>query len=210
MKDRFPKWWVLYSVAKSLFLKFGIISFVLIFLLCSLSISMDEFVRAEAYLYALTSCFLLVTPFAINYAIANNRKKKILAVIEKIKETGHFNPASSSEVWLFWQSTYLGFDFQQGTFLFIRIYPGNVMDVIGFDAYSLTSTQVEDSKLRLFTKFTSLPMIPIDTGAASNIANHLHAMNNKGYSYSFNFNDVVNKKRAEIEALTGLPVPVLA
>lgn len=209
MKDRFPKWWVLYSVAKSLFLKFGIISFALIFLLCSLSIVMDEFVRAEAYLYALTSCLLLVAPFAINYAIANKRKKKIVAVIDKIKETGHFNPVSSSEAWIFWQSTYLGFDFQKGTFLYVRIYPGSVMDVIGFDAYSLTRTEVEDSKLRLFTKFTSLPMIPIDTGAASNIANHLHAMNNKGYSYNFNFNDVVNKKRTEIEALTGLPVPVL-
>ena len=77
--------------------------------------------------------------------------------------------------------------------MYIRIYPGNVMDVIGFDAYSLTRTEVEDSKLRLFTKFTSLPMILIDTGAASSIANHLHAMNNKGYSYNFNFNDVVNK-----------------
>ncbi|MDR5096704.1 hypothetical protein P7F73_23135, partial [Enterobacter sp. EC-ML 621] len=95
-------------------------------------------------------------------------------------------------------------------FLYVRIYPGNVMDVIGFDAYSLTRTEVEDSKLRLFTRFTSLPMIPIDTGAASSIANHLHAMNNKGYTYNFNFNDVVNKKRAEIESLTGLPVPVLA
>ncbi|EMP2055394.1 hypothetical protein SR99_05475 [Enterobacter hormaechei subsp. steigerwaltii] len=210
MKDRFPKWWVLYSVAKSLFLKFGIISFLLIFFLCSISIIMDEYVRPEAYLYAITSCLLLFGPFAINYVIAKKRKKKILAVIEKIKETGHFNPESTSEGWLFWKSTYLGFDFQQGTFLYVRIYPGNVMDVIGFDAYSLTRTEVEDSKLRLFTRFTSLPMIPIDTGAASSIANHLHAMNNKGYTYNFNFHDVVNKKRAEIESLTGLPVPILA
>lgn len=66
MKDRFPKWWVLYSVAKSLFLKFGIISFLLIFFLCSISIIMDEHVRPEAYLYAITSCLLLFGPFAGN------------------------------------------------------------------------------------------------------------------------------------------------
>ncbi|MEG5552363.1 plasmid IncI1-type surface exclusion protein ExcA [Enterobacter wuhouensis] len=210
MRERFPKWWVIYSIAKSLFLKFGVISFLLILLLCSISIAMDDYVRSEAYLYALTSCILLFAPFTINYVIASKRKQKIHTVIEKIKETGHFNPTSNSEGWLFWQSTYLGFDFQQGTFLYIRIYPGNVMDVIGFDAYSLTRTEVEDSKLRLYTRFTSLPMIPIDTGSASSIANHLHAMNNKGYTYDFNFNDIVNKKRDELEDLTGLPVPVLS
>lgn len=109
MKDRFPKWWVLYSVAKSLFLKFGIISFLLIFFLCSISIIMDEYVRPEAYLYAITSCLLLFGPFAINYVIAKKRKKKILAVVEKIKETGHFNPESGSEGWLFWKKYLPGF-----------------------------------------------------------------------------------------------------
>lgn len=210
MNERFPKWWVPYYVVRTLFLRFGVITLALLAALFTVYVVSGDFVTADDYIFLFGCWFVLITPFVINYVIAKNRKRKISAVIEKIKETGLFKPESSSEGWLFWQSTYLGFDFQKGTFLYVRIYPGNVMDVIGFDAYSLTRTEVEDSKLRLFTRFTSLPMIPIDTGAASNIANHLHAMNNKGYSYNFNFNDVVNKKRAEIEALTGLPVPVLA
>ncbi|MEH5619205.1 MULTISPECIES: plasmid IncI1-type surface exclusion protein ExcA [Enterobacter cloacae complex] len=210
MKDRFPKWWLPYYVVRTLFLRFGVITLALLAPLFTLYVASGDYVTGSDYVFLFSLWFILFAPFIINHGIANNRKKKIFAVIEKIKETGLFKPESNSEGWLFWQSTYLGFDFQKGTFLYVRIYPGNVMDVIGFDAYSLTRTEVEDSKLRLFTKFTSLPMIPIDTGAASNIANHLHAMNNKGYSYDFNFNDVVNKKRAEIEALTGLPVPVLA
>ncbi|HEY4436102.1 MAG TPA: plasmid IncI1-type surface exclusion protein ExcA [Lelliottia sp.] len=210
MNERFPKWWVPYYVVRTLFLRFGVITLALLATLFTVYVISGDFVTADDYIFLFGCWFLLIAPFVINYVIAKNRKQKIRDVIEKIKETGHFNPEIGSEGWLFWQSTYLGFDFQKGTFLYVRIYPGNVMDVIGFDAYSLTRTEVEDSKLRLFTKFTSLPMIPIDTGAASNIANHLHAMNSKGYSYDFNFNDVVNKKRAEIEALTGLPVPVLA
>lgn len=93
--------------------------------------------------------------------------------------------------------------------MYIRIYPGNVMDVIGFDAYSLTRTEVEGSKLRLYTKLASLPMIPIDTYAASNPANHIHAMNNKGYSYNFNFPEIVKQKRQKLESLAGMPVPDL-
>lgn len=209
VKDRFPKWWIIYSVARSLFLKFGIVSLTLIFLLCMLPIVFDDYVRTEAYLYALLSAIFLLAPFAINYMIAKQRKRKIQAVLDTIKSSGLFNPINSSEGWLFWKSTYIGFDFQKGTFLYVRIYPGNVMDVIGFDAYSLVRTEVEDSKLRLYTRLTSLPMIPIDTGSASSIANHLHAMNNKGYKYDFDFHDVVNQKRLELEKLTGIPVPAL-
>ena len=210
MKDRFPKWWVPYYVVRTLFLRFGVITLAILAPLFTLYVVSGDYVTGKDYAFLLGCWFLLVAPFFINYTIAKSRKQKIHAVIDKIKETGYFSPVTNSEGWLFWKSTYLGFDFQKGTFLYIRIYPGNIMDVIGFDAYSLTRTEVEDSKLRLFTKFTSLPMIPIDTGAASNIANHLHAMNNKGYTYDFNFNDIVNKKRDELENLTGLPVPVLS
>lgn len=210
MKDRFPKWWISYYVIRTLYLRFGVITLIILAPLFTLFVVSGDYVIGSDYVFLLGLWSLLIAPFIINYVIAKNRKRKILTVIDKVKETGHFNPAGNTEGWLFWKSTYLGFDFQQGTFLYIRIYPGNVMDVIGFDAYSLTRTEVEDSKLRLFTRFTSLPMIPIDTGAASSIANHLHAMNNKGYSYNFDFNEIVNKKHDEIESLTGLPVPVLA
>lgn len=209
VKDRFPKWWIFYSVARSLFLKFGIISFALLFFLCMLPIIFDDYVRSEAYLYAFLSGMFLLSPFAINFIIAKNRKQKLRTVVDNIKATGLFNPTTNSEGWLFWNSTYLGFDFHKGTFLYVRIYPGNVMDVIGFDAYSLVRTEVEGSKLRLYTRLTSLPMIPIDTGSASSIADHLHAMNNKRYSYNFDFHDVVNKKHKELEQLAGMPVPEL-
>lgn len=209
MKDRFPKWWYSYLILKSLFYVVGILSLVFYGTAYMIIAFTHPFPTTIVWVVGVGCWVLLFAPFGINYIIAKKRNAKIRRVIDKVKETGYFNPDHDGEYWVFWQSDYLGFDFKRGTALYVRIYPGNVMDVIGFDAYSLTRTEVEGSKLRLFTRFTSLPMIPIDTGAASNIANRLHAMNNKGYSYNFNFNDIVNKKRAEIEALTGLPVPVL-
>lgn len=209
MIERFPKWWIPYYVVRTLFLRFGVITLVLLAPLFTLSVISVDYANGDDYLFLFGCWFLLIAPFGINYYIAKKRKQKLRTVVEKIKTTGFFNPTKSSEGWLFWNSTYLGFDFHKGTFLYVRIYPGNVMDVVGFDAYSLVRTEVEGSKLRLYTRLTSLPMIPIDTGSASSIADHLHAMNNKRYSYNFDFHDVVNKKHKELEQLTGVPVPEL-
>lgn len=209
MIERFPKWWIPYYVVRTLFLRFGVITLVLLAPLFTLSVISVDYANGDDYLFLFGCWFLLIAPFGINYSIAKKRKQKLRTVVENIKTTGLFSPNTSSEGWLFWNSTYLGFDFHKGTFLYVRIYPGNVMDVIGFDAYSLVRTEVEGSKLRLYTRLTSLPMIPIDTGSASSIADHLHAMNNKRYSYNFDFHDVVNKKHKELEQLTGMPVPEL-
>lgn len=204
MVERFPRWWFFYIIGKALFYVVGIIS--LIFYgtaFLTIAESTDE------YIVGIGCWILLGLPFAVNYCIAKRRKIKINDVLEKVKQAGHFNPSQGSEYFLFWQSTYLGFDFQNGTLLYVRIYPGNVMDVIGFDAYSVVKTEVDGSKLSMYTKLASLPMIPVKTGAASSIANHLHAMNHKGYKYDFDFHGAVNKKRQELEKLTGLPVPAL-
>ncbi|MEI7307135.1 plasmid IncI1-type surface exclusion protein ExcA [Pectobacterium atrosepticum] len=207
MNDRFPKWWLIYSVAKSLFLKFGVITLLVFSPLFTFFVFDSPYIHTTEYMIVFICWFILVAPFFVNFVIAKKRKHKIQTVLDKIKLSGCFNPTKDSEGWLFWQNTYLGCDYLQGTIVYIRIYPGNVMDIIGFDAYSLVRTEVEGSKLRLYTKFASLPMIPIDTFAASNIADHLHGMNNKGYIYNFNFPDVVKNKRKELETLSGIPVP---
>lgn len=204
MVERFPRWWFFYLIGKALFYVVGIISLVFYgtaFL--TVAESTDE------YIIGFGCWILLVLPYLINYRIAKRRKTKLNNVLEKVKQTGFFNPTQNGEYFLFWQSTYIGFDFHKGTILYIRIYPGNVMDVIGLDAYSLVRTEVDGSKLSLYTRFSTLPMIPLKTGAASSIANHLHAMSHKGYQYSFDFNDVLKKKCHEMEKLAGVPVPEL-
>lgn len=209
MIERFPKKWLIYYVAKSLFLRFGVIILIFFAPLFTLFAFDSPYANTREYVIAFGCWILLTAPFAINYLIAKKRKMKIQTVLNDIKSSGHFNPTRDAEGWLFWQNTYLGCDYQNGTMVYIRIYPGKVMDVIGFDAYSLVRTEVEGSKLRLYTRFASLPMIPIETSAASNIANHLHGMNNKGYSYNFNFPNIVQNKRKELESLAGMPVPEL-
>lgn len=209
MVNRYPRWWLIYVVIRGLFLRFGVISLLILGTLCTVVISMDPDTRRDIYFIGISCWLCLTAPFAINYILAKKRKQKIQSVLSEIRATGHFNPTKDSEGWLFWKNTYIGFDYRKGTIVYIRIYPGNVMDVIGFDAYSLTRTEVEGSRLRLYTKFASLPVIPIDTYAASNLADHIHGMNNKGYSYSFNFPEIVKKKREKLETLAGMPVPDL-
>lgn len=209
MADRFPKWWLFYVVARGLFLRFGVISFLIVGVLGTWGIIDGNWVTADDYLYTFGCWFLLIAPFVVNYIIAKKRKAQILKVLDVIKATGCFKPSKDSEAWLFWQNTYVGFDYHQGTIMYIRVYPGNVMDVIGFDAYGIVRTEVEGSKLRMYTKYASLPMIPIDTGAASSIADHIFGMSNKGYHYRFNFQQVIKDKRRELENIVGIPVPEL-
>jgi len=209
MVDRFPKWWLFYVVVRGLFLRFGVISLLIIGFLGYLSLSEGQWITIDDYILTYGCWLLLITPFVVNYIIAKRRKAQIMQVLGVIKNTGYFNPSRDSEAWLFWKNTYIGFDYHQGTIVYIRIYPNKVMDVIGFDAYGIVRTEVEGSQLRIFTKYASLPMIPIDTGGASSIANHIFGMNNKGYSYNFNFQNVIKSKRSEIERIAGMPVPEL-
>ncbi len=209
MVDRFPKWWLFYVVARGLFLRFGVVSLLLIGIIGSLSLFDGQWITIDDYVFTYGCWFLLITPFVVNYIIAKKRKAQIMQVLDVIKATGYFNPIRDSEAWLFWKNTYIGFDYHQGTIVYIRIYPNKVMDVIGFDAYGIVRTEVEGCQLRIFTKYASLPMIPVDTGAASSIANHIFGMNNKGYNYSFNFQNVIKSKRSELERIAGMPVPEL-
>ena len=90
MKDRFPKWWLPYYVVRTLFLRFGVITLVLLAPLFTLYVSSGDYVIGSDYIFLFSLWFMLFAPFIINYGIANNRKKKILAVIEKIKDqAGH-------------------------------------------------------------------------------------------------------------------------
>lgn len=192
MVDRFPKWWLIYVVARGLFLRFGVITLIIFTPLFTYFVFESPYtVKADGYLIVFVCWFLLIVPFLVNYVIAKRRKMQIMQVLDVIKSTGCFKPNRDSEVWLFWKNTYIGFDYHQGTIVYIRIYPGKVMDVLGFDAYGIVRTEVEGSQLRIFTKYASLPMIPVETGAASTISNHIFGMSNKGYNYTFNFQNVI-------------------
>jgi hypothetical protein len=75
VKDRFPKWWFFILCCKVFIFKVRYNLFLADFFYAPFTIIMDEHVRPEAYLYAITSCLLLFGPFAINYVIAKKRKK---------------------------------------------------------------------------------------------------------------------------------------
>ncbi|EAO8183421.1 ethanolamine utilization protein EutE [Salmonella enterica] len=212
MKERLPKWCKYANAVLTLYLILGIpcllfyciINFTLLF-------GDAEYLsyHKDIYLDAYGCLFLIVGPLAYLYISTKQRQKKINTIINSLKETGRFIPDKNLEFRMFWQAKYFGIDVRNGTMLYIGIWPGKVMDVIGFQAGSITETATSGSRIDLHTSFVTLPVISLElvTKYASTIANTIHAINRKGYSYPVNFPALVQNKKKEWENMTGLPVP---
>nr|AYU69160.1 hypothetical protein D0368_00412 [Escherichia coli] len=53
----------------------------------------------------------------------------------------------------FTQGVYFGVDTKKGTMLYARAYPGNIMDIIGFDIDNFTRTVTDAKTLEIYTKY---------------------------------------------------------
>ncbi len=85
--------------------------------------------------------------------------------------------------------------------LYVRIYPNNVMDVIGLDIHNFTRTVAEDGKLEIHTTYVSLPMIPLEISgiSARTLANTMHTMAARGYEYKERFPQMIRYRVKEWE-----------
>lgn len=141
----------------------------------------------------------------ITLAISENQseKKKVQQVVQQIKESCHFAPTSDYEQLSFSKSCYFGIDIKNGTMLYVRIYPNNVMDVIGLDIHNFTRTVAEDGKLEIHTTYVSLPMIPLEISGISSrtLANTMHTMAARGYEYKERFPQMIRYRVKEWEKL---------
>lgn len=88
MKDRFPKWWLPYYVVRTLFLRFGVITLVLLAPLFTLYVANGDYVIGSDYVFLFSLWFMLFAPFAINYGIAKKRKKRSLLLLRKSRRQG--------------------------------------------------------------------------------------------------------------------------
>ncbi|HAF6280023.1 TPA: plasmid IncI1-type surface exclusion protein ExcA [Salmonella enterica] len=209
MAERIPSWCKYANTVLTLYFIIGIPFLLLCGVLGTLSITSSRYVNNNDYIYAYGSWALLIIPCVWLYLSAKKRQKKINTIINSLKETGRFIPDKNLEFRMFWQAKYFGIDVRNGTMLYIGIWPGKVMDVIGFQAGSITETATSGSRIDLHTSFVTLPVISLElvTKYASTIANTIHAINRKGYSYPVNFPALVQNKKKEWENMTGLPVP---
>lgn len=206
MKDRFPTWWPFYYSIRKLYLIAGIP----FFLLCSLmGFCFISEGGMKVYLYAYGGAAAAIVPVLWRRHAAKKRRATMQEVLDAVKATGCFSPEPGYEARSFWQSMYFGIDTRKGTMLYIRIYPGGVIDVIGFDIHNFTRTVVEGNRLSIYSKYVTLPCIVLDIfkGSATAIANCMHSMAERGYEYNFNFPAFIQDKRMEWEKISKLPVP---
>lgn len=123
------------------------------------------------------------------YTLKPKGKKHYPLCCTKIKDTGYFSPEKGFEGLSLINSTYFGIDIRKGTILYIRIYPNNIMDVIGLDIHNFTRTVTEDKELKIYTKYVNMPMIPVTSWCTSpsSAANTMHAMAERSYDYPVDF-----------------------
>ncbi|EPA1869371.1 plasmid IncI1-type surface exclusion protein ExcA, partial [Shigella sonnei] len=168
-KSRYPSWWAYYYLIRTAYFIFG----VPFLLLCSLGFTgmmlTEPYIETDiqAYLYTYGSWLLLILPSLWLYMKTRAKKKKVQQVVQQIKESSPFAPTSDYEQLSFSKSCYFGIDIKNGTMLYVRIYPNNVMDVIGLDIHNFTRTVAEDGKLEIHTTYVSLPMIPLEISGIS-------------------------------------------
>ena len=208
--DRFPTWWLLYYVLRKAYFFLGIPFFLFCGVMSITGLIIDPYYGKDvnAYFYILLWWFLLLAPGIWMYSRAKTRREKIRKVVQTIKESGFYSPEKGYEGLSLTQGAYFGIDLKNGTMLYVRIYPGNIMDVIGFDIHNFTRTVTDDKTLEIHTKYINLPMVPIPSWCTHpDTASHtMHAMASRGYDYPVDFPRLIQEKRKEWEQIAGMPV----
>ncbi|EFR4734898.1 plasmid IncI1-type surface exclusion protein ExcA [Salmonella enterica] len=205
--NRYPAWWTLYYVLR--FIYFISIPVLSIFILFGvLSITSSRYVTQEDYIYTCVCLFLLIAPAILMYSRASSRKDKIKKIVAEIKNTGFYSPDKEYEGLSFTQGVYFGVDTKKGTMLYARAYPGNIMDIIGFDIDNFTRTVTDAKTLEIYTKYINIPMVSIPSGCIhpKMMADTMHAMAERGYDYPVDFPRLIQEKRKEWEQIAGMPV----
>ena len=181
--NRYPAWWTLYYALR--FIYFISIPVLSIFILFGvLSITSSRYVTQEDYIYTCVCLFLLIAPAILMYSRAEY------------------------EGLSFTQGVYFGVDTKKGTMLYARAYPGNIMDIIGFDIDNFTRTVTDAKTLEIYTKYINIPMVSIPSGCIhpKMMADTMHAMAERGYDYPVDFPHLIQEKRKEWEQIAGMPV----
>ena len=208
--DRFPTWWLLYYVLRKAYFFLGIPFFLFCGVMSITGLIIDPYYGKDvnAYFYILLWWFLLLAPGIWMYSRAKTRREKIRKVVQTIKESGFYSPEKGYEGLSLTQGAYFGIDLKNGTMLYVRIYPGNIMDVIGFDIHNFTRTVTDDKTLEIHTKYINLPMVPIPSWCThpETASNTMHAMASRGYDYPVDFPRLIQEKRKEWEPIAGMPV----
>ena len=208
--DRFPTWWLLYYVLRKAYFFLGIPFFLFCGVMSITGLIIDPYYGKDvnAYFYILLWWFLLLATGIWMYSRAKTRREKIRKVVQTIKESGFYSPEKGYEGLSLTQGAYFGIDLKNGTMLYVRIYPGNIMDVIGFDIHNFTRTVTDDKTLEIHTKYINLPMVPIPSWCThpETASNTMHAMASRGYDYPVDFPRLIQEKRKEWEQIAGMPV----
>ncbi|MBX8493191.1 plasmid IncI1-type surface exclusion protein ExcA [Pseudomonas cichorii] len=152
----------------------------------------------------------IIIPMMIFIVNRRGKRKLLNKIVTSLKNKDFYSTEDGEELFQLNSGKYFGIDTRNGTILYIhRIRKGQV-DVVGLTMGDWTNRELEDSTLRLYTKFSELPCIEISTPWAQRWYDTLGAMEYKRYNTPKPFTQYVSEHVESLERDNKIHIPKLA
>lgn len=202
----------LYGLLKIIYAVLGIPFLLLVGIVTLFALNSD---RAEANvsglpLFSMLAWTAIILPVVLFYKGRRAREKKINKILQSLKSEVFFQPSRGFETLSASMGRYFGIDVKNGTILYIHLIRKGHVDVVGMTMKDWTHREIEDKRLRIYTKFVDLPCIELTSYEASRWYDTLGAMEHKRYNTPKPFNEYVSDHVEQLESEHQIHIPKLA
>lgn len=202
----------LYALSKVAYTVVGIPVLLLIGVvtLCALNSDRTEANVAGLPLFAAIVWAAILVPVALYFRGKQIRSRQLKQILKSIKSDSFFQPEKGHETQSASMGKYFGIDVRNGTILYVHMIRKGQVDVVGMTMADWTHRELDDKRLRLYTKFVDLPCIEIASYEAQRWYDTLGAMEHKRFSTSKPFSEYVREHVAQLEREHQIRIPQVA
>ena len=178
--------------------------------LCALSSERTEAKIAGLPLLAVLVWTAILVPVALYFRGKQARSNQLKNILKSLKSDTLFRPDKCHETLSAAMGKYFGIDLRNGTILYVNMIRKGQFDVVGMTMADWTHRELDDKRLRLYTKFVDLPCIEIASYEAQRWYDMLGAMELKRFNTSKPFPEYVREQVAHLEREHQIHVPRVA
>lgn len=195
---------IAYAVCVPFLLIFGVIT------LFALSSNRAEANVGGLPLFSVIIWMAIIVPIALYLKGRKSRADQVKSILKSLKSDSFFQPEKGNETNSASSGKYFGIDARNGTLLYIHVIRRGQVDVVGMTMADWTQRELEDKKLRLYTKFVGLPCIEIASYESRRWYDTLGAMEHKRYNTPKPFGQYVSEHVGALERENNIHIPKLA
>ncbi|WP_033568727.1 plasmid IncI1-type surface exclusion protein ExcA [Dickeya undicola] len=201
MKERLINWpEAIWNVIRSMAFVF-VLPIVFLMGICMVMLTHDATERLAGFIYLL----IAAVPVLVWWINGMNRRQRLKQVVDMIRSDAFFQPHDNYHEVCHASGFYFGIDTKNGTLLYVRLIRRGVVDIVGLTMSDLHRRRIEGrGTLRLYTQFTELPCITIETASAQHFFDVLGAMEFRHYTTPEPFGKYVDSQVIGIEKQFGV------